>query len=329
MNNYPISPLTLGILIISSTLVGGIIGGLIGYNMAPSGGESFDLPEIAAFRMGFIPAKAEKVETITTNAQVLIEFLEEEMGVPVEMYPVSNGYEDLITAFELDQIDAAFLDSTPGYFVVETGFAEVVLAELRSDTNQPYYNAAAIVRANSPIDSLEEMLSGNYISSHTSATGTAGMIMPIGTLLKMGLMQAKPDDTTETLLARYFKKSEIGGSYGGALQRVLDGQADVAFVRDTSPKDLFPERADELRVLYVFGKVPSHPVVVNKNLAEGWKYKFINAMLKLNNPENIQILSNLYGAVGLVGANNLHLADIGEAISQLPWLEAEILDKKK
>ena len=105
----------------------------------------------------------------------------------------------------------------------------------------------------------------------------------------------------------------------------MDGEADVAFVRDTTPMDLFPERQDELRLLHVFGQVPSHPIVVNVNLADGWKYKLVNAMLELNYPQNIQILNNLYGASGLVGANNLHLADVSAAVQSLPWLNDLIL----
>lgn len=128
---------------------------------------------------------------------------------------------------------------------------------------------------------------------------------------------------------RYFSDSLIGGSYGGALRNVLNGNADVTFVRDTTPLDLFPNRVDEVGLLHVFGKVPSHPVAVSTELAEGWKYKFVNAMLKLNDPENVEILTNLYGAPSLVGANNLCLRDVSAAIANLPWLEQTFLEKKK
>ncbi len=325
---YVLKTKQLALLVGVGLLFGLLIGSAIGIVLAPNSGENFDLPEKASFRMGFIPAAPEDVDTITTNAKALAEFLEKELGIPVEIYPVSNGYEELILAFANGQLDAAFMDGAPAYFTVEAGTAQIVLAELRSANNAPFYNAAAWVRKDSPIDSLETMLNGSFISSHTSATGTAGMIMPIGTLINEGYMQTQSGDNTTTLLNRYFKAHTIGGSYGGALQRVLDGDADVAFVRDTTPMDLFPERASELRLLHVFGKVPSHPVVVSTELAEGWKFKFVNAMLKLNDPANVDILKNLYGAPGLVGANNLHLADLGAAVSKLPWLEDTILGRQ-
>ncbi|MGB1899129.1 MAG: PhnD/SsuA/transferrin family substrate-binding protein, partial [Candidatus Kariarchaeum pelagius] len=267
----------------------------------------------------------EDVDSVTTNAAALTVFLQDKLGIPVEIYPVSNGYENLILALQNNQVDAAFLDGTPASLVVESGNAEVVMAEIRSANNATFYNSAAWVRANSTIDSLTTMLNGNYISSHTSATGTAGTVMPLGTLINEGFIETQADDDTETVCARYFSNSIFGGSYGGALLRVLDGEADVAFVRDTTPMDLFPERQDELRLLHVFGQVPSHPIVVNVNLADGWKYKLVNAMLELNYPQNIHILKNLYGASGLVGANNLHLADVSAAVQSLPWLNDVIL----
>ncbi|MHA2503863.1 MAG: PhnD/SsuA/transferrin family substrate-binding protein [Candidatus Kariarchaeaceae archaeon] len=324
-NGYVLQSRTLLLIIVGSIITGLIIGGFIGFAAAPDGGENFDLPPKDVFVMGFIPTTPENADTVTTNAQPLVDFLSAQMGIDVEIYPVTNGYETMITAFELGQVDAAILDGTPSHFVVESGNAEVVLAELRSANNAPFYNAAAWVRANSSIDSVETMLNGNYVSSHTSATGTAGMVMPLGTLIDEGYMDATGIESTDELLAKYFANSTIGGSYGGALQRVLDGQADVAFVRDTTPLDLFPDRADELRLLYTFGKVPSHPVVVSTELADGWKFKFVEAMLSLNDPANAEIVDNLYGAPGLVGANNLHLRDVSAAVSKLPWLEETIL----
>lgn len=315
----------LTIIILSALLIGGIFGGLITFSLTPDQGQDFDLPPKDVFTMGFIPENAEDVDTVTTNAQALTAFLQDKLGIPVEIYPVSNGYENLILALQNNQVDAAFLDGTPASLVVESGNAEVVMAEIRSANNATFYNAAAWVRANSTIDSLSTMLNGNYISSHTSATGTAGTVMPLGTLIDEGFIETQANDDTESVCARYFSNSIFGGSYGGALLRVLDGEADVAFVRDTTPMDLFPERQDELRMLHVFGSVPSHPLVVNTDLADGWKYKFVNAMLELNNPENIEILKNLYGANGLVGANNLHIQDVSDAVKSLPWLEETIL----
>jgi phosphonate transport system substrate-binding protein len=75
----------------------------------------------------------------------------------------------------------------------------------------------------------------------------------------------------------------------------------------------------------LFGKAPSHAVVVSTSLADGWRYRFVTAMLELNEPENVQMLLNMYGSPALVPTNNLHLADLAKALEQLPWLENTIL----
>lgn len=327
---YALKTSTLIALIVGSLLIGGLIGGTIGFAAAPSGGEDFDLPEMDAFRMGFIPAAPENQESVKTNAEALTDFLEARLNIPIEIYPVSSGYEDLILAFEAGQLDAAFLDGTPSHFVVEGGNAEVVLAELRSANNAPFYNAAAWVRADSPYNTIEDLIgnASDVITSHTSMTGTAGMVMPMGSLIADGLVTVGDNNDTDSLLKATFEDYIAGGGYGEALRRVLDNEADVAFVRDSTPADVFPDRVGELKMIHVFGKAPSHPIVVSTDLAEGWKFKFVNAMLELNDPENIEILQDLYGAAGLVGANNLHIEDISRAVSQLPWLEETILSDR-
>ena len=325
---YSITATNLFGIIIVTSLISAVIAGSVGYLLAPTGGTNFDLPQISNFRVGFIPATPENVDSITTNARVLTDFLEKELNVPVEIYPVSNGYEELILAFASGVIDAAFLDGTPSHFVIEGGNAEIVLAEVRSANNLPYYNAAAWVRKDSTINSIATMLNGSFISAHTSATGTAGMVVPLGSLIKNGSILLQANDDTSSLLARYFKDSLIGGGYGGALLNVLEGNADVAFVRDSTPSDLYPERESEFRLLHVFGKVASHPIIVHTALADGWKYKFVQAMLKLNEGDNIKILQDLYGISALVSTNNQHIADISAAVSQLPWLKDSILSKE-
>lgn len=153
------------------------------------------------------------------------------------------------------------------------------------------------------------------------------MIIPVGSMIADGYMNATGVENTEQLLLKYFSDIEVGGGYGEAMRRVMDGQADVAYVRGTldNLSDNLQNRASEVRRLHVFGKAPSHPVVVNKDLPEGWKIKFIQAMLKLNQESNIDLLKQLYGSIGLVATTNFHLNDIGTALDAMPWVTSNYI----
>lgn len=333
-NEYVIKSSMLIMIIISSLLIGGLVGGIIGYNAAPSGGQDFDLPDIGTFRMGFLPSQPGDVDEVTSDATELMNFLSEEMGldeqgIDVEVYPVQNGYEELILAFQNGQIDAAFMDATPAYIAVKQGLAEVALAEVQNQTQATFYNAAAWVKQDSPITSLDILTNGSFVSSHTSWTGTSGMIIPTGSMIADGYMDATGINTTEELLQRHFADYVVGGGYGEAMRRLMDDQADVAYVRGTldNLSDELQSRAGEVRRLHVFGKAPSHPIIVNKDLPEGWKIKFIQAMLELNEGDNIDIIQQLYGAViGLVATSNYHLSDIGTALDNMPWVTSNYIE---
>ena len=94
---------------------------------------------------------------------------------------------------------------------------------------------------------------------------------------------------------------------------LLEGKVDlVGGAHDSIEK--YVDEPDRVKVksLERLGKVPSHPIVVSKELSPEMREKFVTAMLKLNQPENVHLLKDLYGVEGLIKANTQdHLGDFG------------------
>jgi len=276
------------------------------------------------FKIGFIPS--ERASELTPKAEKLGEFLEQQMGMEVEVI-VPSSYEPLIEGLRFGHLDAAYMDSGPAWLAYQKADAEVVLAELKN--GNPFYYGEVFVRKTSDIKDLEDV-KGKRIA-FTSWTGSSGFILPIGTMVNRGIVELEGDDfvSLEKSLQNTFESYTVAGGYKQALDLLVQGKVDVAGgAYDAPERFLDPEDAAKIKTLERLGKVPSHPIVVGSHLSSVVKQKFVNAMLQLNLPENIQILKDLYGVDGLVATNTQeHLGDFGPAFEALTGIHDKVFNK--
>lgn len=276
------------------------------------------------FKFGFIPS--ERAEELTPKAEALADFLEEEMGMEVEVF-VPTSYEPLIEGLRFENLDAAYMDSGPGWIAHQRTGAEVVLAELKK--GEPFYWGEVFARSDSDLESLEDAL-GKRIS-FTSWTGSSGFIFPIGTLVSQGHIVPEGDDfvSLQAALDDSFDEYIVAGGYAQSLTLLVNGDVDVAAgAHDAPERFLDPEDRDKVKSIERLGKVPSHPVLVGEHVPDDVKERFVQAMLKLNNPENVHFLEELYGVDGLVAINTEeHLGDFGPAFESLTGIQDQVFAK--
>lgn len=281
---------------------------------------------VVPFVLGFLPSQ--RAAEIIPDAEKLAAFLSERMGRPVQAV-VPTAYEPLIEGLRFGHVDAAFLDGGPAWFAHRRSDARVVLAEVKDGAT--HYWAEAFVKADSPVTTLAD-LAGRR-AAFTSRTGSSGFLMPIGSMIDLGLI-AVPEQSLAGLergVAGFFSGTVDAGGYEQALRAVLDGRADVAFGAHDAPDRFLPE-ADRarLRVLHRFGTIPSHAVVVASKVSAEDEARFRAAMLALNEPENLPLLRAIYGVDGLETSNTAaHLADFGRALERLPGIDRSILSKAR
>ena len=281
--------------------------------------------DVDTITIGFIPV--EKADELTPKAQALGTFLENELGVNVEIV-VPTNYETIIEGMRFGHIDAAFMDTGPAWITHQRTGAEAVMAELVA--GKVNYQATVWTKSdNDSINSLEDTI-GKKVA-FTSITGSSGFVRPMGTLVTDGHIAIEGDDIValESALTNNFESYTFAGGYKAALTLLLEDKVDVAFGSDIAPqKYLELEDQVKLRPVTTIGPVPSHVVMVSSDLSESTKNSLVDALIQLNYDENNHILTDLYGAEALVPTTTtMHIGEFGDFIDALTGLDQKILDK--
>ncbi|AJW70864.1 phosphate/phosphite/phosphonate ABC transporter substrate-binding protein [Nitrosopumilus adriaticus] len=281
--------------------------------------------DVDTLTIGFIPV--EKADELTPKAQALEKFLEAELGIDVEVV-VPTNYETIIEGMRFGHIDAAFMDTGPGWITHQRTGAEAVLAELVA--GKVNYQATVWALAdNDSVNSIEDTV-GKRVA-FTSITGSSGFVRPMGTLVTDGHITIEGDDIValESALANNFESYTFAGGYKAALQLLLNGNVDVAFGSDIAPqKYLELEDQVKLRPVTTIGPVPSHVFMVSADMSESTKESLVDALVELNYDEHNYILKDLYGAEALVPTTTtMHIGEFGTFIDSLTGLDQLILDK--
>ncbi len=281
--------------------------------------------DVDILTIGFIPV--EKADELTPKAQALETFLENELGIDVEIV-VPTNYETIIEGMRFGHIDAAFMDTGPAWIAHQRTGAEAVMAELVAGKVN-YQATVWALTDNDSINSLEDTV-GKKVA-FTSITGSSGFVRPMGTLVTDGHVNIEGDDIValEYALANNFESYTFAGGYKAALQLLLDGKVDVAFGSDIAPqKYLELEDQVKLRPVTTIGPVPSHVFMVSSDMSDSTQNALVDALVELNYDEHNQILKDLYGAEALVPTTTtMHIGEFGTFIDALTGIDQKILDK--
>ena len=287
----------------------------------PSNSKSIDIDTLT---IGFIPV--EKADELTPKAQALEQFLENKLGVDVEI-AVPTNYETIIEGMRFGHIDAAFMDTGPAWITHQRTGAEAVLAELVA--GKVNYQATVWALAeNDSIQTLEDTV-GKRVA-FTSITGSSGFVRPMGTLVTDGFVKIEGNDIValESALSKNFESYTFAGGYKAALELLLNDKVDVAFGSDIAPQKYLeqPDQA-KLRAVTTIGPVPSHVFMVSADMSKPTREALIDSLIELNYDENNEILKNLYGAEALVPTTtSMHIGEFGTFIDTLTGLDQKILD---
>ena len=281
--------------------------------------------DVDTLTIGFIPV--EKADELSSKAESLEGFLEDELGVDVEIV-IPTDYETIIEGMRFGHIDAAFMDTGPAWITHQRTGAEAVLAELVAGKIN-YQATVWTLAENDSIHSIEDTL-GKRVA-FTSITGSSGFVRPMGTLVTEDHIVIEGNDIValKSALEDNFENHVFAGGYKAALELLLNENVDVAFGSDIAPKK-YLELDDQakLRPVTTVGPVPSHVFMVSADMSESTKNALVDALIELNYDEHNAILQDLYGAEALVPTTtNMHIGDFGIFIDALTGLDQEILDK--
>ncbi|HLO89352.1 MAG TPA: phosphate/phosphite/phosphonate ABC transporter substrate-binding protein [Nostocaceae cyanobacterium] len=263
------------------------------------------------------PSRADSTD-LQSKANNVAAFLSKEVGIPIKAQVGDDTA--AVEALRANRADVAFLSSRPALKAEQLANARLYLAEVRANYSGRYtYNSVFVVPNNSNLKTKNNakatlgQLRGKRIA-FTSPTSGSGFIFPVSELVKNGFV---PD---RDRLQGFFGQVSYGGNYSKALEAVVRGQADVAVVSEYAlfPPYISAEDRGKLRILHKISGVPAHGIAVDDDVPAPLREKLINALLKLNQAQNNQLLRNLYNSTELVRVDhNRHLRPAREALERI------------
>jgi phosphonate transport system substrate-binding protein len=275
-------------------------------NTTSSSGEKTLQP----FTTGAIPDQdPEKLQRLYSN---LADYLEAELGVPVEYKPVTD-YAAAVTAFRVGDLDMVWFGGLTGVQARSQVPGAEAIAQRDIDER---FRSVFIANKNSGISAIKDIQDLQVLKGHTftfgSESSTSGRLMPQYFLQQAGV---KPED---------FKGiAGFSSSHDATIQFVQAGTYEAGALSEQVWKSRLEAGEIDLDKVQVIWQTPpyyDYHWVINPRVKERYGEDFTErvqaALLKLdpNNPEQKEIL-DLFGAAKFIPTKNSNYANI-EAIGR-------------
>jgi phosphonate transport system substrate-binding protein len=255
-------------------------------------------------------------DEMLNKAKPLQKFLEQGLGgkTKVEIY-VPTSFAAVVESLRFGHAQVAFMSAWPAQLAVRLGGAEVALAEIRQvlhgkeKVEAPYYYSYWVVAPDSPHKDLQS-LKGKSVC-FPSPISTSGFVAPMGRMVELNLIPAA--DGKEADPKAFFKDVLFGGGYGQCWQALKQGQVDATVIAGDVPEKLYNEILAGTRIIETQGPIPSHAVVLSKELKEPLRSRAVQAITKLGAPEHRDLMRTFISSifVGFKPTNaNEHLGSL-------------------
>lgn len=260
--------------------------------LASAGAISLASPLIAQdtpLRLAFIPQ--ENPDKLLGDIEAITRWLSEQIGVPVEGF-VTIDHAAAVEALRNGDADVSFMGALP-FVLAEAEIGAVpLLSEVYRGASS--YTGRIFVRRNGGIETLAD-LRGRDIA-FADPISESGYLYPLSEFVKAGLIEGP--DAAEKFFGRVF----FAGGYQQAMQAMAEGLVDAAGASQYADLLLTPQQQAEVTWLVESAPIPSHLVIARPELDAALQARFVDVMLKLNEPKHRDKLSYLYGPDGYVRA---------------------------
>jgi phosphonate transport system substrate-binding protein len=240
---------------------------LLGCASAPRGS---DKPAI--LRFAYNPT-ADDIQASNKRYQGLKDYLSKAMKMPVDLVQ-ATGYSATIEAMRANRVDVATMGPLSYLIAVQKAGAEALAVP--GNTQGPLtYRSCIIVKADSPIKTLEELIQGSkkYTMAFVDPASTSGHLIPRVFLEGRGLDVEKS-----------FRKMFFSTSHPLSLYPVTGGKVDAAATMPSMIHTMEENgklKTGEVRILWESVDIPASPVAVRKSLPEAFKKELLAAFVGL------------------------------------------------
>ena len=226
--------------------------------------------------IGLVPT--ESPEKLIQEFHLMEEYLEKEMGRPIEVY-IPADYRELIIGMEDGKVDIGLFGAF-SYIIADSRQDLTPLLVRKKKNYGITYNSLIISLKESSLSGIED-LKGKKVAFVDSAS-TSGYIIPQTLFLSRNID-----------IGDFFGSSYFAGSHDMVIQEVLEGKCDAGAVSNTILSRLIAQGKvdrEKLKILWQSESIPGSPYAARENLPSGTVRHFMKAMQKvhMNAPEALE-----------------------------------------
>lgn len=217
------------------------------------------------------------------------EYLEKRLGIEVEMVRTTQ-YGPVIEAMRAKKIEITNLSTFPYLIASKKAGAEAIVAMSDVDGNLRTYHSCIIVKAESDIDSVEELAdkAGELSFAFVNPASTSGHLIPRYFLEQHGI---SPESD--------FKELVFPGKQNASILSVKSGKVDAAAIASNTLfklKKYGSVKEGELKVIWKSIPIPSGAISVRSDLPEDLKQAIAQAYVELStvDPELYEYIRDYY-----------------------------------
>jgi len=234
------------------------------------------------------------------KAKPLENFIKDGLGgkTDVQIY-VPTSFAAVVESLRFGHAHIAFMSAWPAQLAVQLGGAEIALAEVRQvihgaqKVEAPHYYSYWVVPAKAPYQNIQSLK--GKAACFPSPISTSGYVAPIGRLAELNLIPAAEGKEADP--KTFFKEVLFGGGYSQCWQALKQGQVDVTVIAGDVPEKLYNEVLAATRVIEEQGPIPSHAVVLSKELREPLRSRSVQAITKLGAPEHRDLMRSFISSI--------------------------------
>lgn len=222
--------------------------------------------EQSTIRMATFPTEDAKEQI--EKMEPLRQYLEQELGRPVEIY-IASDYSGTIEAMRSKHVEIAWFGPFSYVLASEVAGAEALVGGVRKDTGESSYNSIIITRADTGIETIEDLEGRTF--AFLDPASTSGFLVPSNMFKEAGIV---PEE--------YFASIIYAGSHAAVQLAVANGAVDAG--ADSIPSyNLMVEQGainpETQKIIWTSDPIPPSPISVRSDLDPELKQQILDIFL--------------------------------------------------
>lgn len=246
----------------------------------------------------------ENPNQLVENVGPVVDYLEARLGIEVEHFAATD-YAAVVEALRHGSADVGFMGPLQYVMARQQAGAYPILGEVYNGSAT--YAARIFVRKDSGIKNLAD-LEGKTIA-FVDPISSSGYMYPLDVFKSAGLIATRDDADA------FFRRVYFAGGDEQAIRAVLNRFVDAAGIGQFAFSLLRGGERDQVISIAESRPIPSHCIVVRKELDAGRVEALREALLALNDGPDHGLLKQLYGVDGYVRVDASTYAEV-EAVAR-------------